>query len=204
MPMDGYEGFLQNTFVACASMMKTQIIDYLTRCNNYDEPIVSKSPLVRLFQQCCICFGTFSSKIDTFGIAHAPIGDDKQGFTFFFFLFYQIYCVYLHSIATLLDRGYEPSDAARYQWLVKSTLVSGMANDQIDELTQTFLTDVLISSRVRSLLKKGLSFRLYKGASVREIKTDEFLLQCISGQYSPSVMRLFNYLYDVVPNRFNR
>jgi hypothetical protein len=149
-------------------------------------------------------FGTFSNKINIFGIAPAPIKDDKQRFTFFFFLFYQIYCVYLDSIATLLDGGHELSDAARYRWPVKLAIVSGMTNDRIDELAQAFVTDVPTSSRIRSLLKKGLNFRLYKGVSVREINADEFLLQCISGRDSPSVMRLFNYLYDLVPNRFNR
>jgi hypothetical protein len=148
-------------------------------------------------------FGTFSNKINAVGIAHALIRDDKQGFTFLFFLFYQIYYVYLDSIATLLDGGHELSYAARYQWLMKSTMISGMTNDQINKLAKAFLSDVPTSSRVRSLLKTGLSFRLYKGASVGEINADEFLLQYISGRDSPSVMRFFNYLYDVVPNPFN-
>jgi hypothetical protein len=138
------------------------------------------------------------------GIGSHSIRPDKQGFTFFFYLFYQIYTLYLSSIRTLLDGGHELSDAANYQWLVRSTISADITDHQIEELSRLFYSDAPVSRRNRQLLKEGLSFRLPEGATFRDLGADDFLVECCAERNIPRVTRLFAYLYDQVPNRLTR
>ena len=217
---------IQESFYQFISLMLEQMSNYLSSLSSkYNEYSLQRSQFFTFFNKWIILFQPFSnfsrvsstmasmlkpvyqsmmSKIKEFGL-ESPIRSDKKGFHSIFLLFFEIFSVYVDSIASLLDGGSELSDTTRYSWLIHPTISSQITLSKIDEITASISTNKPVSEDAKRMLKKGLSFNIFHEKDfLKKIREDEFLTSMISINASETINSLFTFLYDAVPNRFSK
>ncbi|OHS97883.1 hypothetical protein TRFO_35816 [Tritrichomonas foetus] len=217
---------IQDTFFCFISSFIDQMTIFIKKLpNTYDEKLFTNSSFISLFSKWLLLFQPFSDftrvsaviatlfkpifnalteKIKQFNI-DSPIRKDKNEFYKVYWIFFQIYSVYIHSLSSLLDGGSEFSDTTRYSWLIKSTLSSQLTITEINQIVSNMFSnkeDILMISDKK--LQKGLSFKISNKTSISKLIEFEFLRNMISPKAPESIISLFNFLYDSVPNRFNK
>lgn len=231
-PIDIIENYnnrtIQETFFTYSSIMLNKISDLVKSLpSKYKEQALDKSPFFPIFNSWIILFQPFSTfaraspkiaelirpifelltkRIKEFQL-ESPINDTNTGFHLIYSLFFEIFSVYIESLVSLLDGGSELSDTTRYSWLIRSTMSSGINMEEINEILTVISNHSIESPSSQEKLAKGLSFSIgftHQKDLLNEIKEETFLLSIISSHPNNDVIELFNFLYQKVPNRFNK
>ncbi|EAY09476.1 hypothetical protein TVAG_126370 [Trichomonas vaginalis G3] len=116
------------------------------------------------------------------------INNTGKGFTFIFSIFYDLFSLYSDFITAMVDGGSEIKDIQKYKWLVKSTLMSGLTSEKVDQIYDVYEKSVNMIDMANN------------DADCDEI----FILNLISKEASDEIKQFMDYIYAKVPDPSNK
>ena len=136
---------------------------------------------------------------------------DQSTTTFnpYYQMFFQISSILFDSLVSILKGGTELYDPSKYSWLIKATINSKIALDQIAQFAHTFFNALKTESTENSikgnnLPQKPITFSNGSASTFGDQGDDDLLNSMIALNENEQIKSLFDFLYSSVTCRINQ